>query len=395
MSLNFDNTEIAFSLKNNFELKRANFLFSFMAKPLLTKIGISFTQLAFKLYFPIKGLIKNTIFKQFCGGETLIEANETALKLSQYNVSVIMDYGVEGKSDETEFEKTTNIFLQTIKFASDKPYIPFVSLKVTGFCRIELLEKINAEILLTKEEEQEFERFQQRVDSICYCATQYQKKILIDAEESWIQQPVDDITNKMMAKYNKEQVVVYNTFQLYRHDRYAYLKESHQMAIKNGYLLGAKLVRGAYMEKERKRAVEQNYTSPIQATKEDTDKDYNLSLQYCVDHLDQISLFIGTHNEQSCMLATTLIAQRGFQPNHPHICFSQLYGMSDNISFNLAKEGFQVSKYLPYGPVEEVIPYLMRRAQENTSVAGQTGRELGLIQKEMKRRKLHKSTQTG
>lgn len=389
--LNFDNTEVAFSPKNNFELKKAHFLFSSMAKPWLTGIGISFTHFAFRFHLPVKGIIKKTIFRQFCGGETLNEANETALNLEKYNISVIMDYGVEGKSDEAEFEKTTNTFIQTIKFAADKNYIPFVSLKVTGFCRFQLLEKIHNDEVLTREEEQEFERFQKRIDTICYCAAQNNKIILVDAEESWIQNPVDDITDKMMAKYNREKVFVFNTFQLYRHDRLSFLKQSAAKANQHGYLLGAKLVRGAYMEKERKRAEEMSYVSPIQLNKTNCDNDYNNALRFCIDNIGQVALFIGTHNEYSCMLATELMAQKGLEKNHPQICFSQLYGMSDNISFNLANAGYHVSKYLPYGPVEDVIPYLMRRAQENTSVAGQTGRELMLIQKEMKRRKVDKA----
>ncbi len=386
MSLNFDNTEIAFSSKSMRDLRKAQFLFSAMAKPWLTKIGISMTQFAFRFYLPIKGLVKDTIFKQFCGGETLEEADETARKLSNYGISIIMDYGVEGKNEESEFERTTGSFLQTIRFAADKLYIPFVSLKVTGFCRFQLLEKMNSGEVLSLEEEKEYERFLKRVDNICHCAAQHHKMILIDAEESWIQIPVDAVTDLMMAKYNKEKVVVFNTFQLYRHDRLSFLKESYQKAVQNGYLLGAKLVRGAYMEKERARALELNYLSPIQPNKDHTDRDYDLALEFCIENLNGLALFIGTHNERSCLLATKLMLQKNMDKNHPRIHFSQLYGMSDNISFNLAKEGFLVSKYLPYGPVGDVIPYLMRRAQENTSVAGQTSRELSLLQRELKRR---------
>jgi proline dehydrogenase len=387
MPLNFDNTEVAFSSKNNLELRKAHFLFSSMGKPWLTKAGIALTHFAFKFHLPVKGLIKNTIFRQFCGGESLQEADQTAANLTAYNISVIMDYGVEGKNEEAEFEKTTATFIQTIKFAANKAYIPFVSLKVTGFCRFQLLEKLHQKEVLSREEEKEFDRFQHRIDSICFCAAQNKKMILVDAEESWIQEPVDDITNKMMAKYNRDQVIVFNTFQLYRHDRLGYLQESAAEAERQGYMLGAKLVRGAYMEKERKRAAEMNYPSPIQPDKASADRDYNDALRFCIDHIERVALFIGTHNEQSCMLATELMQQKNISGSHPHIYFSQLFGMSDNISFNLANAGYQVSKYLPYGPVEEVIPYLMRRAQENTSVAGQTGRELGLITKELNRRK--------
>ncbi len=386
MPLNFDNTEIAFSSKNNTELRKAHFLFSSMGIAWLTKLGISLTQIAFKLHLPIKSLIKNTIFKQFCGGESLQEADQTARKLSAYNISVIMDYGVEGKNDEAEFEKTTATFIETIRFAAGKDYIPFVSLKVTGFCRFQLLEKIHLDQLLSRDEEKEFDRFLQRVDTICHCAAQNEKMILIDAEESWIQNPVDLVTDKMMAKYNRQKVVVFNTFQLYRHDRLAFLKQSAEVSTQNGYLLGAKLVRGAYMEKERKRAADLGYPSPIQPDKQHCDNDYNDAIRFCIDHIEKIAVFVGTHNEYSSQLTTELMSAKGLSPDHPHVYFSQLFGMSDNISFNLAKANYRVSKYLPYGPVEDVIPYLMRRAQENTSVAGQTGRELGLIKKELNRR---------
>ncbi len=387
MPLNFDNTEIAFSSKKNSELKKAHFLFSSMGKPWLTKIGIQLTQFAFTFHLPIKSLIKSTIFKQFCGGETLNEADITSLELSKYGLSVIMDYGVEGKSNEIEFEKTTKSFLQTIDFASGKPYIPFISLKVTGFARFELLEKIHRNDKLNETEVAEAERVFHRIDTICKAAATHNKMILIDAEESWIQQPVDDFADKMMERYNTQKVIIYNTFQLYRHDRLLFLQQSFEKALKKNYLLGAKLVRGAYMEKEGKRAAEMNYENPIQKSKVATDNDYNEALKFCLTHHKQIGLFIGTHNEESCMRATQIMHSLSIPPGADNIYFSQLFGMSDNISFNLAKNGYHVSKYLPYGPVEDVIPYLMRRAQENTSVAGQTGRELTLINKELKRRK--------
>lgn len=387
--MNFENTEVAFASKSNTQLRQAHFLFSSMGKPWLTKIGITMTQLGFKLKMPIKGLIKNTIFKQFCGGETLEEANKTAEELANYGISIILDYGVEGKSDEVEFEKTTESFLKTIEFAADKHNIPFISLKVTGFARFELLEKLHRNEKLVKEETEEAFRIKERIEKICQCAYENNKMILIDAEESWIQEPVDDLANAMMEKYNKEKVVIFNTFQLYRHDRLEFLKTSHQLSQNKGYKLGAKLVRGAYMEKERARSVEMNYASPIQPNKEATDFDFNEAVKYCIANLKDISLFIGTHNEISCLMATVLMKDNDIPNNSSQIHFSQLYGMSDNISFNLSKGAYNVSKYLPYGPVEDVIPYLMRRAQENTSVAGQTGRELSLIQKELKRRKMN------
>jgi len=387
MLLNFNDTEIAFSSKTTSELAKARFLFASMAKPWLTRVGIQLTQFAFKTKLPIHDLIKGTIYKQFCGGETLPEADLTSFELAKYGVHVIMDYGVEGKSNEEEFEKTTDTFLETIKYCGDKQYIPFISLKTTGFARFELLEKLHAKAPLSQEEQAEADRVYTRIDTICQAASDHGKMILIDAEESWIQQPVDDITDKMMEKYNSTNVVVYNTFQLYRHDRLDFLKKSYERASAGNYLLGAKLVRGAYMEKERLRAAEMNYQDPIQPNKEATDKDYDSAIEFCLHHLDRICLFVGTHNEHSCMIATRLMQEKSISTTAEHIFFSQLFGMSDNISFNLAKKGYHVSKYLPYGPVEDVIPYLMRRAQENTSVAGQTSRELVLINKELERRK--------
>lgn len=388
MQLNFNNTEIAFSSKANKDMKLAHFLFSSMAKPWLTKLGIRITKLSFALHLPIKSLIKSTIFKQFCGGETLEEANITALNLTKYHIGVIMDYGVEGKSDEAEFEKTTDTFLKTIAFSADKDYIPFVSLKITGFARFELLEKLHKGDKLNEAEIEETNRIFQRIDKICAAASKTHKMILIDAEESWIQKPVDDFTNQMMEKYNQQEVIVFNTFQMYRNDRLQFLKDSFELAKTKGYHLGAKLVRGAYMEKERARALANNYPSPIHENKAATDKDFDLAVKYCLQNTEHITLFIGTHNEQSNMLATETMQALAMPNATSKVYFSQLYGMSDNISFNLANAGYQVSKYLPYGPVEDVIPYLMRRAEENTSVAGQTGRELVLIRKELERRKI-------
>ncbi len=387
MPINFENTEIAFSSQSNSELKQAHLLFSAMGNPFLTKIGIQCTNLAFKFRLPIKGIVKSTIFKQFCGGETLEEADVTAQKLNQFGVDVIMDYGVEGKSDESVFDATVDDFIKTIHFSKDKKYIPFISMKITGFCRFELLEMVQEGKLLSTELQQEFDRVWTRVDKICKQAHDSNKMILIDAEESWIQKPIDDLANAMMEKYNKERVVVFNTFQLYCHDRFEYLKTSYELSRQKNFLLGAKLVRGAYMEKERARAAQLNYASPIQVDKESTDKDYNLAVDFCLHNLTSMAVFIGTHNDNSCLLATQKMEQLSIPKNTNQVHFSQLFGMSDNISFNLAKEGYHVSKYLPYGPVEDVIPYLMRRAQENTSVAGQTGRELALITKELKRRK--------
>ena len=386
LSLSFENTAIAFEHKSNKALRKADFLFSNIGKPWLVKLGAFFTPLAFKLHLPVKGLIKATIFDQFCGGETLEEAVRAAEALGKFGVGVALDYGVEAVEGEENYDKAVPEFLRAIGFATGKPHIPFVAVKVTGFARFGLLEKIHAKETLDAEEQQEFERVKDRIRTICAAAAKGKVGVLIDAEESWVQQPVDDLVDEMMALFNKEEVIVYNTFQFYRHDRLAYLHTSFQKAQQQGYLLGAKLVRGAYMEKERKRAEEESYPSPIQPNKEATDKDYDDAIRFCIDRLEHLAVFVGTHNEDSCMLAAELLHKKGLPHNHPRVSFSQLYGMSDNITFNLAHAGYRVSKYLPYGPVKDVMPYLIRRAQENTSIAGQMGRELGLIREEMKRR---------
>lgn len=383
----FDNTEIAFKYRTTPELKQAQFLFSSMGSPALTAIGMTTTKWALKLHLPIEGLVKRTIFKQFCGGETMEEAAQTAEGIAGYNVGVIMDYGVEGKEGEAEFDKAVPEFIKAIKYASSKKSIPFISIKITGFARFALLEKLHTGDTLSDNEMTEWKRVQQRIDSICGAAAENNIMVLVDAEETWIQNPVNELTNAMMAKYNTQTVVVFNTFQCYTTIALPYLKQSIKEASEKGYILGAKLVRGAYMEKERKRAEEQGYPSPIQPTKEATDKDYNEAVLLCLQNLDKLAAFIGTHNENSCFLAAKYMAEHNIPANSPRVWFSQLYGMSDNISFNLADSKYNVAKYLPYGPVRDVLPYLMRRAQENTSVAGQTGRELSLINKELQRRK--------
>ena len=384
----FDNTEIAFKYRSNKELKRARFLFSSMGSPMLTKIGMKMTSLAISWNLPVQGLIKTTLFDQFCGGETMEEAAGTAAEIGKYGVSTILDYGVEGKESEEDFDKAVPEFIKAIKYAASSKNIPFISLKVTGFAAFGLLERIHSGNMLKASEVEAWKRVGNRIDLICKAAADNNIMVLVDAEESWIQRPVDDLTNAMMEKYNKTKVYVFNTFQLYRHDRLVYLKQSNEQAQSKGYLLGAKLVRGAYMEKERARAVEKNYPSPIQKSKEATDKDYDAAVLYCLQHIKGLALFIGTHNEQSCLKAAKYMQDNGIPASSDRVYFSQLYGMSDNISFNLADSQYHVAKYLPYGPVKDVLPYLMRRAQENTSVAGQTGRELSLIQKEIKRRKL-------
>lgn len=386
LSLSFENTAIAFESKTNKALKKADFLFSSIGKPWLVKLGAAMTPMALKMGLPIKGLIRNTIFSQFCGGESLEEAAETATLLGKFHVGVVLDYGVEAVEGEENYDRTVPEFVRAIEYAAANHHIPFIAIKVTGFARFSLLEKIHSGAPLTQDEVAEYDRVRNRIQTIAASAAKHKIGLLIDAEESWIQQPVDDLTDELMAQFNKEQVVVYNTFQMYRHDRLAFLKASFGKAQQQGYLLGAKLVRGAYMEKERKRAEEMGYASPIQPDKESTDRDYDAAVTFCMERLDKLAVFIGTHNEKSSMLAASLLHKKQLPHDHAHVSFSQLLGMSDNITFNLAHAGYHVSKYLPYGPVKDVMPYLLRRAQENTSISGQMGRELALIKKERKRR---------
>ena len=404
--ISFDNTEYAFAYKKDAALKKAHFLFSSMGKPWLINLGLKVTPLAIKWQLPFTStIIRSTIFQQFVGGETLEETAAVAKKLGAYSVEVILDYGVEGGDDgETGFDHSTEEFIKVINYAATQPNIPFMSVKVTGFSRFALLEKIDALMneaegtlmkryinsveKLTAEEKEEWHRVRVRMLRICEAAADKKIGVLVDAEETWIQDPVDALTILMMDTFNRYRGVIYNTIQLYRHDRLKFLKDSYEASVERDFVLGAKLVRGAYMEKERTRAAEMNYPSPIQPNKESCDKDYNDAVSFCIEHINRIAVIVASHNEQSNLLATQLLQQKNIPLHHAHIHFSQLYGMSDNITFNLAKAGCSVSKYLPFGPIKDVIPYLMRRAQENSSVAGQTGRELGLIEKELKRRKL-------
>jgi proline dehydrogenase len=405
INISFDNTENAFAYKPDKELKKANFLFTSMGFSTLVKIGTKLTPWAIRNGLPVKGIIRNTIFQQFVGGETLEETAAVAKKLSAYNVQVILDYGVEGGDDgEAGFDHACNEFIRVINYAATQNNIPFISIKVTGFARFGLLEKLDHSVEqssgslmkrytkavdeLTDEEKEEWQHVNKRMYTICKVASEKNIGVLVDAEETWIQDPVDVITILMMEQFNKTKVIVYNTIQLYRSERLNFLKDSYEAAKQRNFILGAKLVRGAYMEKERKRADSLNYKSPIQINKEATDKDYNDAVAFCIARIKNIALIVASHNEFSNLYATELLQKNNLPLNHPHIHFSQLYGMSDNITFNLAKAGCSVSKYLPFGPINDVVPYLMRRAQENSSMSGQTGRELVLIKKEIKRRKI-------
>ncbi|HVG13921.1 MAG TPA: proline dehydrogenase family protein [Chitinophagaceae bacterium] len=401
--ISFDNTEIAFAHRSDNALKKAYRLFTLMGKPWLVALGTRITPWAIRARLPVNPLIRATIFRQFVGGETLEETADVVGNLAGSNVQVILDYGAEGKDGEEAFDHACKEFIKVIDYASTQPNIPYMSIKVTGFARFSLLQKLdelmhastlnslvkrynNALEQLPAEEKEEWNRVYQRMGKICEAAAGREIGVLVDAEESWVQDPVDALTMLMMDKYNRGTLVLYNTAQLYRHDRLLFLVKMCEAAKERNFLLGVKLVRGAYMEKERKRAEEKGYESPIQANKRNTDNDYDSALKLCIENISHIGVIIATHNEGSNLLATELLRLAGLPINHPHIHFSQLYGMSDNITFNLARAGCSVSKYLPFGPIKDVIPYLMRRAQENTSVKGQTGRELSLIKKELKRR---------
>jgi proline dehydrogenase len=403
-SISFDNTENAFAYKSNRALSKAQFLFSSMSHPSLVNMGIGLTTWAIRNKLPINGIIRNTIFEQFVGGETLKETAPVAQMLGKYQVDVILDYGVEGgESSESAFDHAGDEFIRVIEYAASQSNIPFMSIKVTGIARFALLEKLDLSVeagagtlmqrytkgleRLTDSERAEWLRVQDRMLKICSTASAKGVGVLVDAEETWIQDPVDVLTMLMMDQFNKQRAVVYNTAQLYRHDRLTFVRDSIEAAEKRNFILGIKLVRGAYMEKERARALENGYPSPIQQDKESTDRDFNAAVKLCIDHIEKTAFIVASHNEHSNLQATKWLDEKSLGHHHPHVHFSQLYGMSDNITFNLANAGCSVSKYLPFGPIRDVIPYLMRRAQENTSVSGQTGRELVLIRKELERRK--------
>lgn len=386
--ISFDNTEIAFKSKSNKDLKRAYWLFKMIGSQSLVKFGKWATGVSLKIHLPIEGMVKKTIFQQFCGGETIEECTRTIAQLDKYGIGTILDYSVEGKTSPEDFEKTTLEIIATIEKGHNNPAVPFAVFKVTGISRFALLEKVNnPEARLTEAEKKEYQHVVERVDRICKKAYDCKVPVFIDAEESWIQDAIDRLAEAMMAKYNKQEAIVFNTIQMYRHDRLAYLKKCTEGS-KGKYHYGIKLVRGAYMEKERKRAQEKGYPSPIQPDKAASDRDYNLGLEYILENIDHLALCAGTHNEDSSKYLAELVDKHGLDRTDKRIYFAQLLGMSDHISYNLSNADYQVAKYVPYGPVREVMPYLLRRADENTSVAGQTSRELGLITREMKRRKL-------
>jgi proline dehydrogenase len=393
MNLSLDNTQNAFAYKSNADLRKARFLFSVIQSPLVVSIATRVTPFLMKSGLPINGLIRSTIFQQFVGGETLEDSARVTKQLGSYGVQVILDYGVEAKEGEENFDLVTEKIIEAVEFAATEKNVPFVSVKLTGLASMSLLETLNEAPRLrsgihdSESQSAEWQRVRERMYAICDVANEKGIGILIDAEETWIQDPIDRLAIELMGVYNKEKVVVYNTYQLYRHDRLHFLKLSHQLAVEGNFLLGAKLVRGAYMEKERERALTMNYPSPIQADKNATDADFDAATLYCIQNKENISLILASHNENSNLNIVKKMSELGMSNNDPKVHFSQLFGMSDHISFNMALQNYNVSKYLPFGPIQDVVPYLMRRAQENSSVNGQTNRELLLIRKELARRK--------
>ncbi len=386
-SIQFDDTSVAFSYKSDRELKKANLIFSLVNNPTSSAIATSMAKMSLALHLPVKWMIRATVFEHFCGGETIEESEITIEKLAKFKVGTILDYSVEGERDEAGFDKTTREILATIDEAKKNSAVPFSVFKVTGLAAFDLLEKVHAAQTLSAEDQAAFERVRNRVDQICRKAFEAGIPVLIDAEDSWIQNPIDALAYEMMRKYNLQKAIVFNTYQMYRADMLGNLRNAFHDAAMHNYFLGVKMVRGAYMEKEAERASKLGYPNPIHPNKQATDDAFNKGLAFCIDNKQRISLVCGSHNEYSNQYLTVLMNKHGMQNNDNRVWFAQLLGMSDNISFNLAKAGYNVAKYVPYGPVESVMPYLLRRASENTSVAGQSSRELTLIRKELKRRK--------
>jgi proline dehydrogenase len=383
----FNNTEVAFSLKSDTELDRAYFLFKMIDNQPLVKIGTAVTNFALKAHLPVEGLIRATVFDHFCGGVNEVDCLSVVDKMFTKGVSSVLDYSVEGKEEEDQFDAALKMTLKTIEFAKEREAIPFAVFKPTGFGRLDLYEKVGSKVELTESEKAEWNRVVARFDKVCSEAHQKNVPLLIDAEESWMQDAADDLVAQMMKKYNKEKAIVFNTLQMYRWDRLDYLKDLHRQAKTDGFYIGMKIVRGAYMEKENLRAEEKGYPTPICESKEATDLNYDAAIHYMVENIDKMAIFAGTHNELSSYKLMEYLQELNIEKKDSRIWFGQLYGMSDNISYNLSANGYNNAKYLPFGPVRDVMPYLIRRAEENTSVAGQTSRELKLITAERDRRK--------
>lgn len=386
-TIDFNNSEIAFRNKSNAELREVHLLFKVMNNAGLVKTGKHLVNLAFAIHFPVKAILRNTIYKHFVGGMSITDCAKTINKLAARNVGAILDFAVEGEESDELFDATCAEVIRTIEYARDNKNVPFSAFKITGIGRFDLLVKVSEGEALSEEESAEYGRVTDRVEAIFRRGYELGIPVLVDAEETWIQPMLDDLVMRLMAKYNREKAIVQNTYQMYRHDSIARIKQHHKMALDGGFKFGLKIVRGAYMEKERARAAEKGYPSPIQPDKAATDRDFNDIMRYFIEHVNTIDFMAATHNEESTQLLASLIDEYNLPKNHPSIYFSQLYGMSDHITFNLAEQGYNVVKYIPYGEVKTMMPYLFRRAEENSSVKGQSSRELRLIEKEIERRK--------
>jgi proline dehydrogenase len=385
--INFEDTATAFAHMSNKELRRSHFLFSTMNYPWLVNLGTSITSTALKLHLPVKGIIKKTLFDQFCGGESIADSEPRMRKLAEARVKTILDYSVEGETTEASFDEALEEALRVATFSAQHVSIPFCVIKLSGIGSAQIMQKVQSEITLSPQEQTGYNNMIRRIEKIAAHAANHSMQLMIDAEESWIQNVVDRVCYDLMLKFNKERAVVYNTYQLYKKDSLTNMKKAHVEITESGCFFGAKLVRGAYMEKERARAKELNYPDPIQPNKISTDMDYNNALDYAMTHISNFALCAGTHNEQSCQYLADLMHAHNIAKTDERVYFAQLLGMSDNISFKLADLGYYVAKYVPYGPLEKVLPYLFRRAEENTAIAGQSGREFLLVKKELKRRK--------
>ena len=384
--IDFNNLKTAFSDKSNADLNRAYFLFKGMSNPFFSKLLTSLSKFALKLHLPIKPIIKATVYKQFCGGETIEKSQVTIEKLWKSKIGTILDFSAEGKESNSDFDRALAQTLASIEKAAISDSIPFSVFKATGLCKFSLLQKINDCTSLSANDKKEKKEYESRVNTICQLAFDKNVAVFIDAEESWVQNAIDSISEQMMVKYNTKKALIYNTIQLYRNDRIAYLNCLLERS-ENKFFVGIKLVRGAYHEQEIERAKKNNYPCPVHLKKSDTDKEYNQALNICINNIDRTAICAGTHNEDSSQLLANLLKQKGIEKNDDRIYFSQLLGMSDHISYNLSVANYNVSKYVPYGPVKDVMPYLIRRAEENTSIAGQMGRELTNIIAEKQRRK--------
>lgn len=385
--IDFNNTEIAFRDQSNYSLRQAYLLFKVMNNRSLVNMAKHLVDIALAIRFPIKGIIGKTIYRHFVGGMSIEDSREAIDRLSNQKVYSILDYAQEGEESDEVFDATCREVIRTVEFAHDHASVPFSVFKITGVGRLDLLDKVSGEQHLTGEESAEFERVVARVEAIFKRGYELKVPVMIDAEQTWIQPVIDDLVMKLMARYNKDKAIVQNTYQMYRHDSMERLKRHHEIAVEGGFKFGLKIVRGAYMEKERERAIEMGYPSPIQPDKESTDRDFDGVIRYMLDHIGTIDFMVATHNENSSLLLARLIDEYELPRDHPAIYFSQLYGMSDHITYNLAEQGYNVAKYVPYGEVKTMMPYLFRRAEENSSVEGQTSRELMMIRKEIQRRK--------